>query len=92
MTEHIEKVFNEDIRPYLRNHGGDVEIISIENGIVKIRMLGQCSGCPSASLTIEEVIKNTLREKGCKIKEIVVENQISQDMLDLAHKLLHRND
>ena len=45
MIEKIEKAL-EEIRPSLQADGGDVEFVSVENGIVKVRLIGACGGCP----------------------------------------------
>ena len=49
----IEKVLDERVRPNLAQHGGDIEIEKLEDGVLHVRMHGQCSGCPSAELTLE---------------------------------------
>ncbi len=45
LEENIEKVL-EEIKPYLQADGGDVELVSVDDGVVKVRFLGGCSGCP----------------------------------------------
>ena len=56
MREKVEKVLNEKVRPQLELHNGDLDVLDIEDGVVRIRLLGQCAGCPSAYLTIEQLI------------------------------------
>lgn len=51
----------EEIRPYLALHAGDVELVKFEEGVVYIKMLGTCDGCPLASLTITQGIEEMLR-------------------------------
>ena len=53
----IEAVLNEKVRPSLRAHGGGLEIDHLEDGVLYIKLLGQCAGCPSADLTNETVIE-----------------------------------
>ena len=48
MKEKVEAALNE-IRPMLQQDGGDVELISVEDGIVKVRLQGACAGCPSST-------------------------------------------
>ncbi len=45
LKENIERVL-EEIKPYLQTDGGDVKLVSVEDGVVKVRFLGGCSGCP----------------------------------------------
>ena len=44
----IEAVLDEKVRPSLRAHGGELEIDRLEDGVLSIKLLGQCDGCPSA--------------------------------------------
>lgn len=65
MIEKIEKALKE-IRPSLQADGGDVEFVSVENGIVKVRLTGACGGCPMSQMTlkqgIEKFVKKTVPE------------------------------
>ena len=45
MKEKVEKALN-DVRPHLQADGGDVELVDVENNIVKVRLKGACAGCP----------------------------------------------
>ena len=58
----IEKVLNE-IRPMLARHLGNVEFVNFENGVVYVRMLGTCNGCPLSRLTLRAGIEGLLKEK-----------------------------
>ncbi len=69
-----EKVKNiiDSIRPNLQSHGGDVELVSTENGkTVKVRLQGACSGCPGARMTLKMGIERLLKEKVPQVKEVV---------------------
>ena len=50
MKEKIEAALA-DIRPSLQADGGDVELVDVENGIVKVRLTGACGGCPMSQMT-----------------------------------------
>ena len=43
----------DDVRPYLEQHGGDVELLGVEGGIARLRLEGSCNGCPSSTATLE---------------------------------------
>ena len=62
IREQIEKVLEKDVRPSLAEHQGDVVIVDYADHILRIRLTGQCSGCPSAQLTTEELISAKVRE------------------------------
>ena len=54
-----------EIRPYLQIDGGDVEVISVENGIATIKWIGSCASCSKSPMTlngVSEIIKNTAPE------------------------------
>ena len=84
----IEDVLNEKVRPLLSEHYGNVEIISFEQGILKIRLLGKCSNCPSANLTTEQLIERELTGAIPQIKRVVLIAGVSDDLLDLARSML----
>ena len=91
MYSRIKEVIKIKVKPYLESHGGDIEFISIVNGIAKVRLLGNCSGCPGARVTIEEIVKAALVQEFPEIKDVELENQISQDVIDLAKKILNKS-
>ncbi|RLC00697.1 MAG: NifU family protein [Deltaproteobacteria bacterium] len=62
MKEKVEKVLNE-IRPMLIRDGGNVELVSIEAGVVKVRLQGACAGCPMSQMTLRNGIERVLKEK-----------------------------
>jgi Fe-S cluster biogenesis protein NfuA len=70
MKEEVEKVLDE-IRVMLRADGGDVELVDVDDGVVKVRLQGACAGCPSAQMTLKMGVEKTLKEKIPGIKEVV---------------------
>lgn len=52
----------EPVRPYLHEHGGEVEVLGVEHGVVRVRLLGSCSGCTSAAETLRHGVEEALRE------------------------------
>lgn len=50
------------IRPSIQADGGDVELLSVEDGVVRIRLHGACVGCPSSMMTLQTGIKRNLQE------------------------------
>jgi len=70
MKEEVQK-YIEKIRPSLKADGGDVELVEVtEDGIVKVKLLGACSGCPVSTLTIKNGIERTLKENIDGVKEV----------------------
>ena len=73
MKEKVEEVIN-DLRPFLMNDGGNVELVKIEDNIVYVRFQGACSGCPMKQLTFKEGIEKMILEKVPEIKEVKLVN------------------
>ena len=69
-NEMREKIKNalKDIRPSLQADGGDVELVDVENGIVKVRLTGACAGCPMSQMTLKQGIESYIKKA---IPEIV---------------------
>ncbi len=61
MKEEVESVL-ETIRPQLMQDGGNVELVDIEDGIVKVRLVGACSSCSSSTLTLKMGIERALKK------------------------------
>ena len=61
MKEKVEKALN-DIRPALQADGGDVELVEVEDNIVKVRLKGACAGCPMSQMTIKQGIERYLKK------------------------------
>ena len=69
--EKIKEVIDK-IRPGLQADGGDVEIVEItEDGVVKVKLLGACSGCPMSTMTLKNGIEKTLKKEVPEVKEVV---------------------
>ena len=62
MREQVEAVINE-IRPLLQADGGDIELVDIEDGVVKVRLRGACAGCPGAQMTLKMAVERRLKEQ-----------------------------
>lgn len=88
MYEEIEAVLDEHVRPLLRTHGGDMEVIEVADGIVRFKLKGKCAGCPAADLTTEELIQTALTEHLPQIKQAILVQDISEDLLDEARAIL----
>jgi Fe-S cluster biogenesis protein NfuA/nitrite reductase/ring-hydroxylating ferredoxin subunit len=63
----------ESVRPYMESHGGDVELIGIEDGVAKMRLVGHCEGCPASEATLELAIKKALEETAPDLEGLEVE-------------------
>jgi Fe-S cluster biogenesis protein NfuA len=69
MREKVEAALNE-IRPGLQADGGDVELVDIEDGVVKVRLKGACAGCPMSQMTLAFGIERVLKERIPEVKKV----------------------
>lgn len=90
MISEINNIINRDIKPLLHDHNGDIELVSAIDGVVKVKFLGACKGCPGAQLTINDLVESKLKEQIPSVKKVILVNDIPEDMIDLAKKLLKR--
>lgn len=91
MQQEFEKIyayFDANIRPGLQSHHGDAVIEEISDGVVWVKLLGECSNCPSASLTAEYAIKDVLLHEFPELKDVTVDQGVSQELLDQARAIL----
>lgn len=65
----------EKVRPYLGSHGGDVELLGIDEaaGVVQLRLGGSCDGCPSSMLTVKLAVEAAIKEAAPEISQVEVE-------------------
>ncbi len=70
IKEKVEKSLDK-VRPALMADGGNVELIEVEDGVVKVRLTGACSGCPMSQMTLKLGIERHLKKEIPEIKEVV---------------------
>jgi Fe-S cluster biogenesis protein NfuA/nitrite reductase/ring-hydroxylating ferredoxin subunit len=68
----------DEVRPYLESHGGDVELLSLENGVVRLRMEGSCSGCPSSTATLKLAIEDAIQKSAPDVAAIEAEGVVEE--------------
>jgi Fe-S cluster biogenesis protein NfuA len=70
MEEEIKKAL-EEIRPHLQADGGDVEFVEVtDDGVVKVKLLGACAGCPMRQMTLTHGITQFIKKKVPDVKEV----------------------
>ena len=70
MKEQVESILNQ-IRPQLQADGGDVQLVDVVDGLVKVKLTGSCAGCPMSTMTLKMGIERLLKEKIKEVKEVV---------------------
>ena len=78
MSEQVQDTMYDEVldvldklRPFLQRDGGDVELVDVEGGIIKLRLMGACGSCPSSTITLKAGIERALREEVEGVVEVV---------------------
>ncbi len=70
MKEKVQEVLNK-IRPSLVADGGNVELVEVEGGVVKVKLTGACAGCPMSQMTLKMGIEKLLKKEIPEVQEVV---------------------
>jgi len=76
METRVMKALDET-RPYLQSHGGDVELLGVTDGTVRLRLAGSCRSCSSSTMTLKLAIERAIYDAAPDVTEIVTEGQIA---------------
>ena len=92
MTEDLKRVeaaLDEKVRPVLRAHGGEIAADRLEDGVLYVKLLGQCAGCPSADLTNETIVEAELTAAlPDLVRKVVAVQAVSDELWEQAKRLL----
>ena len=61
----------DEVRPYLETHGGNVELLGVDDGVVRLQLQGSCSGCPSSAVTLKHAVEEAIHKAAPDVTEIV---------------------
>ncbi|WP_339323761.1 NifU family protein [Paenibacillus sp. FSL W8-0194] len=70
MYDEVAEVLDK-LRPFLQRDGGDVELVDVEDGIVKLKLMGACGSCPSSTITLKAGIERALVEEVDGINDVI---------------------
>jgi len=92
MLKKIEKTLDLYVRPQLSEHYGNLEVLSFQDGTLEVKLLGQCSNCPSSKYTVEHVVEQELKKYVPEVKNVVLIDGVSNELLNFAREILsHEN-
>jgi Fe-S cluster biogenesis protein NfuA len=63
----------EDVRPYLRSHGGNVQLLDVSDAVVRLRLQGSCHHCPSSSITMQQTVEEAILARAPEVVTVEVE-------------------
>jgi Fe-S cluster biogenesis protein NfuA len=73
MSESVEKRVKAalaEIKPQIQADGGDIDLVAIEDNIVKVRLRGSCVGCPMSALTLKAGVERVIKQRVPEIKSV----------------------
>jgi Fe-S cluster biogenesis protein NfuA len=70
MQEKVEEILAK-VRPALQQDGGNVELVEVEDGTVKVKLVGACAGCPMSTMTLKNGIERILKQEIPEVKEVI---------------------
>lgn len=70
MQDKVEEILDK-IRPALVRDGGNVELVGVDGGTVKVKLVGACAGCPMSTMTLKNGIERILKQEVPEVKEVV---------------------
>lgn len=73
--EKIKEVIDKEIKPALAMEGGSVEFLELEDGVVKVALLGACGGCPMSQMTLKNFVEATIKQRVPDVKKVVTSNE-----------------
>lgn len=74
----------EEVRPYMRSHGGDVELVKVEENTVYVRLQGACSGCSLSTMTLKNGVEEAIKARIPEIEQVVMaEDEVSSGYLPI---------
>ena len=86
----IEEFIAKEIRPYFNEHEGDIQVVALEGKLLKFRLTGQCSNCPSATFETEEFVKVKIIENFPQIEDVVLVSGVSDELIQFAKEILNK--
>lgn len=69
----------EEVRPYLDSHGGNVELVSVEDGVALLRMQGSCEGCPASAMTLKLAIEEAVFKAAPDVESVEAEGSVEEE-------------
>ena len=86
MIEEVNRVVEKEIKPFLAMEGGSIEVVSVEDGVVKVKLQGACAGCPMSQFTLVNFVEATLKDRIPEVKKVVAANDNKERFADLLRR------
>jgi Fe-S cluster biogenesis protein NfuA len=73
----------DEVRPYLRSHGGGVELLGVDDGVVQLRLEGACNGCPSSAATLRSAVDDAIQRAAPDVERIEADGMVAGGLLQI---------
>ncbi len=70
LFDEVDKIINNDIKPFIEADGGKIKLRKVEDGVVFVELAGACAGCPGALMTLKGGVERILQMKIAEVKEV----------------------
>ncbi|MDR3564921.1 MAG: NifU family protein [Negativicutes bacterium] len=89
--EKLNEVIEQKVRPVLNAHSGDIELLEVVDGYVKVKLTGACASCPGAQQTLSDVVETAFKEACPEIKGVIPVFQVSDELINMALGILRKD-
>ena len=89
IKEKIQKILEETVNLQLAAHNGSASLSDFADGVAWVRFHGACENCMSASEALEDVVKEAILQAVPEVKDVRLDDTVSEELLDMARKLLN---
>ncbi len=86
MFEKVKEVIERDISPFLALEGGNIELVSVDDGVVKVKLSGACAGCPMSQYTLVNFVEATLKDKIPEVKGVVAVDDAKERFIEMLRR------
>lgn len=91
LNEKIQEILDGTVNVQLKLHGGSASLTSFEEGIAWIKFHGACAHCMASSETLEMVVKESILKELPAVKDVRLDETVSEDLLNFARKIINGN-
>ncbi|MHC1599729.1 MAG: NifU family protein [Candidatus Methanospirareceae archaeon] len=86
MLEKVKEVIEQEVRPALAMEGGSIDLVSVDDGVVKVKLSGACAGCPMSQYTLVNFVEATLKDKIPDVKEVIAVDDARERFIEMLRR------
>ena len=86
MLERVKEVIEKEVRPALAMEGGNIELVSVDDGVVKVKLSGACAGCPMSQYTLVNFVEAMLKDKIPEVKGVIAVDDAKERFIEMLRR------